>query len=373
MSATVASTRPSHYRRLRQRVAFCVGDFETAVRVLRKDAEYVERDLAKLPPAQFPEQHSIDQFARSTGDASRLAFRPVFAPHSPFAAYLGVLGLMEHVQKANLFFQLIQTRWIPTSPGADAPGVGRHPNRDPLLQSGRESTRVYHSHSTRSDLAKEYLRAIERARGAGRVRIVNPKVQDDLAAGRLIRLNLGVGRRPRDGLLRARLDRNARRGRGRRPERAIHRATGQLSRGDLHPSHVRARGQLPAAAEGNPPGGRFQDGRVEVVVPHFSNPYGYSDPTHVRFFGLYTFYYFADEADQPRRKVPAFYLPERFAVESVNITLMPTLLMFKPVRRLMTQGGQLVDPASGLVRTVLVPPLPGGQHARSCAGEEVEE
>ena len=78
-------------------------------------------------------------------------------------------------------------------------------------------------------------------------------------------------------------------------------------------------------------------GRVEVVVPHFSNPYAFSDPTHVRFFGLYTFYYFADEADQPARKVPAHYLPERFGVESINITLMPTLLLFKPVRRLATR------------------------------------
>ena len=42
-------------------------------------------------------------------------------------------------------------------------------------------------------------------------------------------------------------------------------------------------------------------GRIEIIVPHFSNPYGYSDPTHVRHFGLYTFFYFADEEDQPRR------------------------------------------------------------------------
>jgi hypothetical protein len=64
------------------------------------------------------------------------------------------------------------------------------------------------------------------------------------------------------------------------------------------------------------------DGRIEVVVPHFSNPYAYSDPTHVRFFGLYTFYYFADEADQPRRKVPSFYLPQRFSVTAVQIKLL---------------------------------------------------
>ena len=61
------------------------------------------------------------------------------------------------------------------------------------------------------------------------------------------------------------------------------------------------------------------DGRIEIVVPHFSNPYFYSDPTHVRFFGLYTFYYFADPEHQPRRKVPAFYSDVRFRVESIRI------------------------------------------------------
>jgi SAM-dependent methyltransferase len=73
-------------------------------------------------------------------------------------------------------------------------------------------------------------------------------------------------------------------------------------------------------------------GRVEVVVPHFSNPYGYSDPTHVRFFGLYSFFYFSDPADQPRRKVPSFYLPQRFRVESVRINLLSGTLAEKAVR-----------------------------------------
>jgi hypothetical protein len=63
-------------------------------------------------------------------------------------------------------------------------------------------------------------------------------------------------------------------------------------------------------------------GRIEIIVPHFSNPYHYSDPTHVRFFGLYTFFYFCDEEDQPRRKVPSFYLRERFQVESVRCKLL---------------------------------------------------
>jgi hypothetical protein len=72
--------------------------------------------------------------------------------------------------------------------------------------------------------------------------------------------------------------------------------------------------------------------RVEIVVPHFSNPYGYSDPTHVRFFGLYSFYYFCDHQDQPRRKVPNFYLPHRFVLESVRCRLLAQSVYEKILR-----------------------------------------
>jgi SAM-dependent methyltransferase len=64
------------------------------------------------------------------------------------------------------------------------------------------------------------------------------------------------------------------------------------------------------------------DGQIEIIVPHFSNPFGYSDPTHVRFFGLYSFYYFCAGDDQPRRKVPSFYCPVRFRVQSVRFHLL---------------------------------------------------
>ncbi|HEX3313309.1 MAG TPA: methyltransferase domain-containing protein [Gemmataceae bacterium] len=74
------------------------------------------------------------------------------------------------------------------------------------------------------------------------------------------------------------------------------------------------------------------DGKIEAIVPHFSNPYGYSDPTHVRFFGLYSFFYLAADVDQPRRKVPNFYLPQRFRVESVRINLLRTSIADKIVR-----------------------------------------
>jgi ubiquinone/menaquinone biosynthesis C-methylase UbiE len=61
-------------------------------------------------------------------------------------------------------------------------------------------------------------------------------------------------------------------------------------------------------------------GLVEIIVPHFSNPYYYSDPTHRRFFGLYTLSYFVDMEKQPHRhKVPAFAGAARFVIESVTI------------------------------------------------------
>jgi len=54
------------------------------------------------------------------------------------------------------------------------------------------------------------------------------------------------------------------------------------------------------------PGGEF-----EVFVPHFSNPLYYSDPTHIRFFGYFTFDYYSDQSLQKNRwKVPTFYQDE---------------------------------------------------------------
>ena len=60
------------------------------------------------------------------------------------------------------------------------------------------------------------------------------------------------------------------------------------------------------------------DGRIEIIVPHFSDPHGYSDPTHVRFFGLFTMCYFSDN-HRWRRKVPTFYTDIRFTIEDAHI------------------------------------------------------
>jgi SAM-dependent methyltransferase len=66
------------------------------------------------------------------------------------------------------------------------------------------------------------------------------------------------------------------------------------------------------------------DGLVEFIAPHFSNPYFYSDPTHRRFFGLYTFCYFSAGA-LFRRTVPVYQKELSFRLESVD-------LLFKSAR-----------------------------------------
>jgi len=47
------------------------------------------------------------------------------------------------------------------------------------------------------------------------------------------------------------------------------------------------------------------DGFLSVVVPHFSNPYFYSDYTHRGFFGLYSFSYLVSD-NIHLRKVPTY-------------------------------------------------------------------
>ncbi len=59
-------------------------------------------------------------------------------------------------------------------------------------------------------------------------------------------------------------------------------------------------------------------GLMEVTVPHFSNPYFYSDPTHRTFFGLYTFSYLADEK-LFARKVPNYGKGFGFELREVDL------------------------------------------------------
>jgi SAM-dependent methyltransferase len=62
------------------------------------------------------------------------------------------------------------------------------------------------------------------------------------------------------------------------------------------------------------------NGKAYIFVPHFSNPYFYSDYTHKRFFGLYSFYYFVDPDMQLKRKVPVFYTNIRLEIVSIKLS-----------------------------------------------------
>ncbi|MBG0777359.1 MAG: class I SAM-dependent methyltransferase [Desulfovibrionaceae bacterium] len=55
------------------------------------------------------------------------------------------------------------------------------------------------------------------------------------------------------------------------------------------------------------------------TVPHFSNPYFYSDPTHRVFFGLYTFNYFSSSSAPFKRRVPHYLNATDFAVEGIEL------------------------------------------------------
>jgi len=59
-------------------------------------------------------------------------------------------------------------------------------------------------------------------------------------------------------------------------------------------------------------------GWLEVVVPHFSSPYFYSDFTHRVFFGLYSFDYFVAKT-LFARKVPKYGEPLAFEVMRVDL------------------------------------------------------
>jgi hypothetical protein len=59
-------------------------------------------------------------------------------------------------------------------------------------------------------------------------------------------------------------------------------------------------------------------GRLEVIVPHFSNPYFYSDLTHRNYFGLYSLSYFS--AGSPlKREVPTYGNTLAFTLNAVSL------------------------------------------------------
>src|SRR4051812_22266165 len=122
------------------------------------------------------------------------------------------------------------------------------------------------------------------------MQILNPAVRQDLEAGRRLRLNLGCGLRRLPGFynvdhvslpgvdILADLEEPL----AELPDDSVEQI---YCRHTLE--HVQRLLELLADLHRV----THADGRLELIVPHFSNPYGYSDPTHVRFFGLYSFFY----------------------------------------------------------------------------------
>lgn len=78
-----------------------------------------------------------------------------------------------------------------------------------------------------------------------------------------------------------------------------------------------------------------KSGTAHMYMPHFSNPYYYSDHTHQRFFGLYSFYYFVDESRQLKRKVPNFYNNIKIKVISQRLIFTSPFWVRRRIKKLL--------------------------------------
>ena len=152
------------------------------------------------------------------------------------------------------------------------------------------------------------------------MRFANPRVAEDLRLGKPLRLDIGSGAKPRPGFYGVdRLDVP-----GVDIVADLNRPLELLPDGCAE--HVYSSHALEHVADlflllGEVHRISRPDAVIELIVPHWSNPFYYSDPTHVRFFGLYTLSYFVDIGKQPHgHKVPAFAGAPRFLIESVSIS-----------------------------------------------------
>jgi len=88
-----------------------------------------------------------------------------------------------------------------------------------------------------------------------------------------------------------------------------------------------------------------QTGFIEIVVPHFSNAYYYSDYTHKNFFGLYSFSYMVKD-ELLKRKVPDYNV-------NTGLQLSKVYLRFKSplyINRLPRKIWQLLFNSSTLMK-----------------------
>lgn len=80
-------------------------------------------------------------------------------------------------------------------------------------------------------------------------------------------------------------------------------------------------------------------GKVCGTVPHFSNAYFYSDYTHSKFFGLYSFSYFENQK-YFKRKVPPFYNTTKYTVNKITLEFMSPF----PIRNIIRKAfGYLIN------------------------------
>ena len=86
-------------------------------------------------------------------------------------------------------------------------------------------------------------------------------------------------------------------------------------------------------------------GNIEIAVPHFSNPYFYSDLTHKNYFGLYSFSYFVKD-ELLVHKVPDSLANSNLQLKSVKLCFSSPLYINRPFRRLL----QLVFNVSNLMK-----------------------
>jgi hypothetical protein len=63
-------------------------------------------------------------------------------------------------------------------------------------------------------------------------------------------------------------------------------------------------------------------GRVHFIVPHFSNPYYHSDPTHRQAFGVHTFSYLCEHTCL-HRHVPAYARRAGWSLTAVKVGFLP--------------------------------------------------
>jgi predicted SAM-dependent methyltransferase len=73
-------------------------------------------------------------------------------------------------------------------------------------------------------------------------------------------------------------------------------------------------------------------GEVVSVVPHFSNPYFYSDYTHKNFWGLYTPAYFS-KTKYFKRNVPCFYNDINFEIKDLKLNFYSPFIGRKVIKK----------------------------------------